>query len=224
MTFGLRGADVQADDLAPPCVVDGVGHDDALARDAATVTDLLDLGVDEQIRIAALQRPLPERLHLLVEQPGDAADLALGDPQPEALDELIDPTGRDAAHIGLLDHRNQRLLGALARLQKAREIAALAQLRDLQLDLARARVPPPRPIPVAMRRPVIRPALSELGADQLSDLGLHDFPRDRLDRLADHIGVLIAQHPPDDLLDRHPVRSGHRRCLLLVEPWNVRRS
>jgi hypothetical protein len=34
--------------------VDGVGDNDALARDAATVADLLDLGVDGQIRITAL--------------------------------------------------------------------------------------------------------------------------------------------------------------------------
>src|SRR3954471_3399057 len=32
---------------------------DALARDAATVADLLDLGVDEQIGVATFQRPLP---------------------------------------------------------------------------------------------------------------------------------------------------------------------
>ena len=76
-----------------------------LRCDAAAVADLLDLRVDEQIGVAALQRPLAKRLHLLVEQPGDPADLGLADPQPEALDELIDPPGRDAADIGLLDHR-----------------------------------------------------------------------------------------------------------------------
>jgi hypothetical protein len=42
-------------------------------------------------------------LDLLVEQAGDAADLGLGDPQPERLDELIDAPGRDAADVGLLD-------------------------------------------------------------------------------------------------------------------------
>jgi hypothetical protein len=68
-------ADVEADDLAPAGFVDGVRDDDALARDAAAVTDLLDLGVDEQIRIAALQRPLSKRGDLLVEHPGDPADL-----------------------------------------------------------------------------------------------------------------------------------------------------
>jgi hypothetical protein len=34
------------------------------------------------------------------------------------------------------------------------------------------------------------------------------------DRLADNIGVLVEQHLPDDLLDRHPVGTGHRWRLL----------
>jgi hypothetical protein len=39
--------------------------------------------------------------------------------------------------VRLLNHRKQRLLGAPARLKDAREGAALADLGDLQLDLAR---------------------------------------------------------------------------------------
>ena len=65
------------------------------------VADLLDLGVDEQIRVAALQRPLAERLDLLVEQPAIrlTSDFEIRSP---SLDELIDAPGRDAADIGLL--------------------------------------------------------------------------------------------------------------------------
>jgi hypothetical protein len=74
------------------------------------LADLLDLGVDEQIRVAALQRPLAKRLDLLVQQPRDPRDLALADSQPEALDQLIDAPGADAADIGLLDDGDQRLL------------------------------------------------------------------------------------------------------------------
>jgi len=40
-----------------------------------------------------------------------------------------------------------------------------------------------------------------LRADQLRHLTLHHLSRDRPDRLADHVGVFIAQHLPDDLLD-----------------------
>jgi hypothetical protein len=60
-----------------------------------------------------------------------------------------------------------------------------------------------------MRRPILRPALATVRADQLGHLELHHLRRDGLDRLADHISVLIEQHPLDDLLDRHPVGTGH---------------
>src|SRR5690242_6944095 len=69
-----------------------------------------------------------------------------------------------------------------------------------------------------MRRAIVGPALTALGADQLGHLELHHLRRDGLDRLADHIGVLIEQHLPDDLLDRNPVGTGHRWRLLSVEP------
>jgi hypothetical protein len=164
--FGLGGADVQADDLPPAGLVHAVGDDHALALHPASVADLLDLRVEEQIEVAALKRPGAKRLDLLVEPGADAADLRPADPQPEALDELVDAPGRHPAHIGLLHHAEQRLLGAPSRLQEAREIRALADLGDLQLDLARSGVPPPRSIAVAMRGPVLG-ALATLGADQL---------------------------------------------------------
>jgi hypothetical protein len=105
-----------------------VRDDDALALHAARVSDLLDLGVDEQIRVAALERALPERLDLRVEQRRDPRHLRARDPQPERLHELVDAAGGDAAHVGLLDDRDERLLGAPARLQEAREVAAPPEL------------------------------------------------------------------------------------------------
>jgi hypothetical protein len=102
---------------------------------------------------------------------------------------------------------------------------ALAQLRDLQLDLARARIPAPRPIAVAMRRPILRSPLAELGPDQLGHLDLHQLLHDPAHAVADHIAVLISEHLPDDLLDRHPVCSGHPSVPPLnVETWNSRRA
>jgi hypothetical protein len=47
-----------------------------------------------------------------------------------------------------------------------------------------------------MRRAVLGPALTALGADQLGHLELHHLHRDGLDGLADHVGVLIEQHLP----------------------------
>jgi len=207
--LGLGFADVDREDLASPALMDAVGDDERLVDHAAAVADLLDLGVEEQVGVAALQRPGPERLDVLVQRLADAADLTLGDPQAQALHELVDTAGRDAADISLLDHRDERLLRTPPRLQEAREVAALADLGDLQLQLTGARVPPPRPIAVAMRRTIFGPALTALSADQLGHLKLHHLRRDGLDRLADHVSVLIEQHLPDDLLDRHPVGTGH---------------
>ncbi len=111
--LGLGFADV--DDLPAAGLMDGMGDDDTLAHDTAAVAAFLDFRVDEQVGVTALQRPLSERLDLLIEQAGDPADLALGDPQPETLDELIDAPRRDAADTRLLDDRDERLLRALAR-------------------------------------------------------------------------------------------------------------
>ena len=216
--LGLGLADIDREDLAAARLVDAVRDHQRLVDHPPAVADLLDLRVQEHVRVAALQRAGPERVDVLIQRRADPADLAAADPQPEALDELIDPPRRDATHIRLLHHRQQRLLRAPPRLQEAREVAALADLGDLQLDLARARVPAPRPIPVAVRRPILGPALAALGADQLRHLELHHLRRDGLDRLADHVSVLIEQHLLDDLLDRHPVGTGHAAPPLLVEP------
>jgi hypothetical protein len=48
-----------------------------------------------------------------------------------------------------------------------------------------------------------------LSADQLRHFELHQFRGHRPDGFADHVGVLVEQHLPDDLLDRHPVGTGH---------------
>jgi hypothetical protein len=217
--LGLGLADVDAQDLAAAGLVHAVRDHQRLVDHPAAVADLLHLGVEKDIRVAALQRARPERVDVLIQRPADAADLAATDPQAEALHELIDPPGRDAAHVGLLDHRQQRLLRAPPRLQKAREVAALAQLGDLQVDLARARVPPPRPVPVAVRRAVIRAALAELCADLAGHLAFHQLHAHGLHRRAQPVAVLVHHHVLDDLRDRHPVGTGHRwRLLSKVEP------
>jgi hypothetical protein len=64
-----------------------------------------------------------------------------------------------------------------------------------------------------MRHPVIRPALAALGADLLGHLDLHQLRANGLNRRAQQITLLIKQHPLDDLLDRHPVGTGHAALL-----------
>ena len=71
-------------------------------------------------------------------------------------------------HVGLLDDRRQRLLGQAARLQKAREVAALAQLGDAQLHRAGPRLPRPVAVAIALGDP-LRIALAMGGAGQTLD-------------------------------------------------------
>ncbi len=222
--FGLGLADIDREDLAPARLMHAMRDHERLVDHAAAVADLLDLGIEKQVGVGALQRPGPERFDVLVEGLADPADLALGDPEPEALDELVDAAGRDAADIGLLDDRQQRLLRAPAGLQEAREVAAAAQLGDLQLDRARPGLPLPGPVAVAMRQPVIRAALAQLGTDQLGNLALHQLAAHGLQRRPHQIPMLVHEHLLDDLLDRHPVGTGHRWRPLSSNPEEVRRS
>ena len=92
---------------------------------------------------------------MLVDLLAQPADLALGDAaHAHRLDQIVDRAGRDALDVGFLDHRGQRLLGHAARLQEAREVAALAQLGDAQLDRAGARLPDPVAVAVALGQPL----------------------------------------------------------------------
>ena len=107
--------------------------------------------VDPQIRPAAFDRPVEERLHPLVDLGAQPRHLALGDAgHAHGLDQIVDRARRDALHVGLLDHGGQRLLAGAARLQEGREVAALPELGDLQRHRAGACLPGPLAIAVAM--------------------------------------------------------------------------
>src|SRR5262245_7186338 len=86
------------------------------------------IGIIEAILAADEGRPKKQR-HTAKRIFAQLGDLALRDTaEPHCLHQLVDPPGRDAADPSLLDHRNQRLLGSLARLEKRREVRSLAQL------------------------------------------------------------------------------------------------
>src|SRR5262249_58455815 len=92
-----------------------------------------------------------------------------GSPHPRI--QIAPPAGRHAADPGLLDHRDQRLLGALAGFQKWREIAALAQLWDAQLQGAQPGVEAAVAVALAPGR-ALAAALLAAGADQPLDVPL----------------------------------------------------
>jgi len=96
--------------------------------------------------------------------------------------------------------------------------AAPPELRDRQLELARPRLPRPRPIAIAVRKPLLRRPLTPASADQLADLSLHQLLHDPRQRLAQEVETLTLEQVADDLLSRHPLRLGHRGDSPLVSP------
>jgi hypothetical protein len=65
------------------------------------------------------ERARSEGLDLGVESSAHPADFALGYPgDAQALDEIVDPAGRDAQHVCLLDNREQGSFGSPARFEK----------------------------------------------------------------------------------------------------------
>jgi hypothetical protein len=75
--LGLGLADIDREDLAPPRLVNTVRDDERLIDYPPASADLVDLGVQKQVRVAALQRPGAEGVDVLIERPADPADLAL---------------------------------------------------------------------------------------------------------------------------------------------------
>jgi hypothetical protein len=57
--------------------MDAVRDHQRLVDHAAAVADLLDLGVQEQVRVAALQWACAEGVDVLIKRAADPADLAL---------------------------------------------------------------------------------------------------------------------------------------------------
>src|ERR1700720_915169 len=179
-SLGFRRTDMEPDDLASAIGVGGHG-DYCRDRDDAAALALLQVGsVEPQIRPLAGERPVEERMHALVDLLAKLGNLRLADPrQPHRLHQIIDPPSRHATDPGLLDHRDQRLLRALARFEKRREIAALPQLRDAQLQRAEPGVEAAVAITVAPRGPLAA-ALVSPGADQPLDVALHQQLHPRL--------------------------------------------
>ena len=108
--------------------------------------------------------------------------------QPHRLHQLVDPPRRHAADPGLLDHRDQRLLRDLPRLQERREVAPLPQLRDAQLQRAQPRVEHAVAVAVAPGR-ALAAALVPPGADQPLDVGFHQHLQHRLRHGSQKIAV-----------------------------------
>src|SRR5215813_10730074 len=152
--LGLGVTDIEAQNLAPAIAIDADRHDHGDWHDATFLANLHVGGVDPKIGPVALDRSVEEGFDPLVDLLAEPADLALGDAaHAQRFDQLVDRADRDALHVGFLDHRCQRLLGHPPGLQEAREVAALAQPWDAQLDRAGSRLPVAITIAIALHQP-----------------------------------------------------------------------
>ena len=97
--------------------------------------------------------------------------------------------GRDALDVGLADHPDERLLGPPARLEERRQVAALAELGDIEVDRAGPGVPAPLPVPVAAVHPVLGP-LAVAGVAEHVDIGVHQ----QLGCHLHHLAKQVAPH------------------------------
>jgi hypothetical protein len=161
--LGLRLAHVHADDLTAARLVHAVGDHQRLVAHPTPPADPLDLGVHPQVRVAAFQRPFAEDPDLLVQAAAQPGHLVLAQlVQAHLLHQPVDLARGHAVHIRFLHDRDQGLLGTSARLEEAREVAALPELGDRQLDAADPGIPLARPVAVAVGG-ALQAALPELG-------------------------------------------------------------
>ena len=129
---------------------------------------------------------------------------------PKRLDELVHPPGRHPEQVAGRDHRGQRPLGAFAAFQQpVREVGAVPQLGDREIQGACAGVELAMPVAVALIGP-LGAALAVSGAAQRVGLRAQQGVDERREQFAQHVGVgggeSIGQHGrPVDI-----VGSGHR--------------
>ena len=190
---------------------DGVGDDQGLGDDAASVADFDVLGVEPEVRVGALEWTLAELLDVLIELATQAADAVLAHAlDAELLDEPVDLPGRDAVDVGLHHDRHDRLLTAPPRLQERRKVGrARPGPGDRQVDLADPRLPGPLAVPVEVCHPPVG-ALPPGGASELGDFGFHQLAHDHRDRVAQHVSLLAGHRLRDDISRGHHPVLGHR--------------
>jgi site-specific DNA recombinase len=204
--LGFRGTEAEADDLAPALGIDGDSDYRRHRDDSATLAHLQGGGVEPEIRPFPRDRPVEKAADALVDLLAQLGDLAFRDAgQPHRLHQLINAAGRDAADPGFLDHRDQRLLGRLARLQKGREVRTLAQLGDAQAERSQSGIE----AALAVAVPVVEPlgaAFVPPRADQPFDIGFHQDLQHGLRHGPEKIAITALLQQLDK---RHSV-VGHR--------------
>ena len=147
----LGADDVDTEDLPVAVCVHARGHDGRQADDASALAHLVEQGIQPHIGVGALvEGTVAELGDLDVEVLGELGDLRLGHPlDAHRAHEVVDAPGGDAFDVGLADDRDERLLGTPAWLEERGQVAATAQLWDVEADGAGAGVPATLSVSVA---------------------------------------------------------------------------
>ena len=136
----LRRRDPQAQDFPVPVAVHASRDEDHGVDDPAALADFHGEGVggDERERAGVVEGAVAELVDVLVEVCRHPGHLRFGQRvDSEGLDELVHPPGRDPGEVAVRDDGDQRGLRSFATLEQPfREVGALAQLRDLNVDRA----------------------------------------------------------------------------------------
>src|SRR4051812_46672886 len=141
-------------------------------------------------------------------------------PQAGLLAQRFDVAHRQATHERADHHRLQRLgpqqLGAARKQRRDERLGRLADLRNLQLELALGGLQPPRPIPISQARRRLRPTLIARAAQPRIELLLDRTVDDQAcpelrefgQRLARTLAHADGQQPVDLGLDLRRRRYG----------------
>lgn len=219
----LAGHDLEPEHFALACGVHPDGDQDRHVHRAPPVPAAQGHGVEPDVRVrSAVERPFPEARDRRIQALRQLRHLRFREPRdPQRLHQVLDFPRRHAEHIALGHHGDESALGSPARLeQPAREVRALTQLRDRQVNRPEPRVPGPRPVPVARIHPLWR-SLAVAGAAQPFDVHGHELGHRVRQDLAQHIGRCRLQQLVQRLNSRHPL-LGHRLLLRSLVGERVR--
>jgi hypothetical protein len=202
----LGGDHVEAQHLAVPTGVDADRDNAGHVHDPALLADPLGERVEEHVGVGpGVQRPVPERVHLLVQAGGESGHLGAGDAlDAHGLDHVVHPAGRDALDVALGDNRREGPLGSPAGLDEpVGEVAAGSQLGDGQADRAGPGVEVPVPVAVAHVDP-FRADPAVAGAAQGVRLGRHQRVRERLDHPSQQVAAAVGLEVLADRISSGP--------------------
>lgn len=164
--------------------------------------------MDEDVRVAVFERPLPPCLDGHEGPRVEVGDGVGGHRRlPQELGDVLDQQGRDARQVHLDDGLLDRGLAPAVALDDGRLEGRLAELRYADLDFPGARDEPPRVVDDALgllaRRSLVAP-----GPDEFRRLFVEQRVERLLDGLPHQILYVLAQRP---LVDCYDVRR-HGPC------------